>query len=241
MRASRKWSVIAAAVPLFIAGAAVGCVPETGPGPVVTTTTTAVPVGPVVLSEGHADAFALELDGADLELQVHAEGATEEDEEVAYDPADVILQAVPESETTVPSDPAFSFLGTAGAPVWILPNTETDGLLTPGWAAEDIDAGLVAGDSLDLRIQSITGPGTLHVYDVDEFGAPEVIVDSTASFPQTIQLATPSHTHAFWGFSAEGTYTITADAVGSLVDSTPLASGLKTFTFVVGPYPALAP
>ncbi len=237
MRRTHRRIATAIVAPLLMTLGSVGCVPEPNPGPTTTTTTT-VPAGPVVLSEGHADAFALELDGDDLELQVHAEGATEEDPEVAYDPADVVLQAVPEAETTVPSDPAFAFLGAAGAPTWILPDTETEGLLAPGWAAEDIDAGLVTGDSLDLRIQSISGPGTVHVYDVDEFGVPDVIVDSGASFPQTITVATPSHTHAFWAFSAEGTYTITADAVGSLLDGTPLSTGVKTFTFVVGPYSA---
>jgi len=186
----------------------------------------------VVLSEGHVDAFGVAVEDGEFFVHIH-----DEENDVEYLPSQAILQAKPETETTVPAGPNFGFLGTPGSPVWVLPQTETPGVLYAGWASEEIAPGVLLGDVLNWNLISVSGPGSFAVYNTDGFGVPTVIFDSDNSLPQQTTFPAGAHVHGNWAFSAAGTYTINFSATGSLADSTPLDSGPKAFTFVVGPYP----
>ncbi|MET7548507.1 hypothetical protein ACWGN9_19710 [Streptomyces sp. NPDC055775] len=48
------------------------------------------------------------------------------------------LHVKPEAETTVPSNAAFSFLGSPGDPLWIPPQSSSPDLLYAGWAAHEV-------------------------------------------------------------------------------------------------------
>lgn len=186
---------------------------------------------PTLINVGHVDAVDVELEDGELGILVHDEVA-----DVEYDPATVVLQAAPGTETTVPADPAYSFLGAPGAPVWILPQVQDPALLWLGWGAEEIEPGALIGDEVNWRLTDVDGPGTMAIYTVDGFGAPTVIFDSNDGLPDATTIAAGGDVHANWGFSAEGRYTITVEVDGTLPDSTPVASGPVELDLVVGSY-----
>jgi surface-anchored protein len=181
----------------------------------------------VVLAQGHVDAVDIAYEDGSLELHVHDETV---DPSVERDPADVVLRALPGAETTVPDDPAYRFLGRAGAPVWVLPETENPELLWAGLSTEDMDA----GGSVTLKLCSVRGPGALSVFTTDPLGAPTVLANSGDGTPDRLALATGTHEHVNWGFTRTGTYRATFQATATLADGTRVSSAPATYTFQVG-------
>jgi surface-anchored protein len=219
-----------------LALALVACTPPPGGGggSPTTTSTTTTTVPKHVMSVGHADMFAVRLDGGSLDVVIEDDsGPTPVDR----DPARTILHARPESQTSVPNPPgAFSFLGTGGATVWILPQVQNPSLLWPGASTEEIPTGALQGNApVSWTVLSVSGPGGFHVFQSGAFGAPQMWFTSGAAFPQTKQLGVPSHVHFNWAFGAVGTYTVVMRANATLADGTPVSSGPVTYTFRVGP------
>ena len=76
----------------------------------------------------------------------------------------MIFVVKPQAKATVPSDPAFAFLGAAGSPVWILPQIEGDGQGATFHFRGDSDAMIVRGliavlqNDCDLINMSYGGP-----------------------------------------------------------------------------------
>jgi surface-anchored protein len=190
---------------------------------------TATPV--VVLSTGHVDAVDVHYEEGELELHVHDETV---DPSVERDPADVVFRVLPGARTTVPSDPAYAFLGRAGAPVWILPETQDPDLLWPGLSTEEIEPGVFAGDTVTLKLWRVRGPGALSVFTTDAFGTPTVLANSGDGTPDQVTLTTGGHRHVNWGFTRAGTYKAVVQAAGTLADGTRVVSDPAVYTFQVG-------
>jgi surface-anchored protein len=206
-------------------GMVAACAPSPTPPP--------PPPAPHVISAGHADVFEVTVSGSALSVQIEDESAVPT---VYRNPAQTLLQVKPTAQTSVPSPAgAFSFLGAAGAPVWILPQVQNPTLLWPGTSTERIGAGVLQGNSVTWHIDSVSGPGGFHVYTTNGFGVPSVIFTSTAAFPQSTTLGVPTHAHHNWAFGATGTYTVAMRATATLAGGTPVTSGPVTYTFRVGP------
>lgn len=185
----------------------------------------------VVLSQGHVDAVDVHYEDGELELHVHDETV---DPGVERDPADVVFRVLPGAQTTVPADPAYRFLGQAGAPVWILPEAQDPDLLWPGLSTEELEAGVFAGDQVALTLRRVRGPGALSVFTTDAFGAPTVLANSGDGTPDRLTLATGGHQHVNWGFTRAGTYKAVFQASGTLADGTRVVSDPAVYTFQVG-------
>lgn len=219
---------------------AAACVP---PPPTTTTTTTTVPEPcvPEVLEQGEVDAPSVELHDGELEVFVlvpeegHDHGGEhghEHGEEL--DPACAILKAKDAAEIAVPADPAFSFLGAEGDPVWVLPQTESPELLYLGYSTEEIAAGVLEGDELTFSMVDVDGPGELIVYSVDEFGTPSVLFDSSATLPQAATIAAGEHVHINWAFTERGDYSVSWEFAGTPVGGEAVTSGPVEFNYQVG-------
>ncbi len=185
----------------------------------------------VVLSQGHVDAVDVHYEDGELELHVHDETV---DPSVERDPAEVVFRVLPGARTTVPADPAYRFLGSPGAPVWVLPQEQVPGLLWPGLSTEEIEPGVFAGDRVTLTLWRVRGPGALSVFTTDAFGAPTVLADSGDGTPDRLTLATGGHQHVNWGFTRPGTYKAVVQASGTLADGTRVVSDPAVHTFQVG-------
>jgi surface-anchored protein len=201
-----------------VAAVAIGCVPEPAP----------TPTEPVVLWSGHVDGPGIGFEDGEWDLHVH-----DHDTEAEYEPDEVVLGVAAEAETTVPADPAYAFLGDAGDAAWILPKGHVHGLLSLGYAAEEIEDGVLAGDELTLSLLAVDGPGSFALYDTDGLGVPTVVFDSDDALPQSLPVAAGAHVHANWAFSAPGTYTVTYEANGTPAGGSPVSSGPVEYTFEV--------
>jgi surface-anchored protein len=198
---------------------------------VATVALAAAPAGagvrPVVISQGHVDVLDIGYEEGELEMAVH-------DANGEHDPDDVLLVALPEARTTVPDDPAYGFLGDPGDPVWVLPEVADPGLLFPGLSAEEIETGVFAGDTVGLRLVRVSGPGDVAAFGSDEFGAPEVVFDSSDGLPDRTDVSVASHVHQSWAFERPGTYRLTFAASGRLAaDGTRVGSDRATVVFEV--------
>ncbi|QIQ01074.1 choice-of-anchor M domain-containing protein [Streptomyces liangshanensis] len=185
---------------------------------------------PITLSAGHVDVVDIAYEDGALELGLHDETTGTP---VERDPAEVTLRVKPEARTQVPANRAYAFLGAAGAPVWILPQTSNPNLLFAGWAAHEVPTGVFQNNSVRLTLASVSGPADVSVYDVT-LGTPVKKFDSGDGLPDTVVATAGEHHHTNWAFEAAGTYTLTFRASGTLTDGTTVTSAPVAYHFTVG-------
>jgi surface-anchored protein len=186
---------------------------------------------PFVLDEGHVDGFAVAVDDGEFDLHVHDDVYG-----VERSPAETVLHARPGSQTSIPANPAYSFLGAAGADIWVLPQVQDSDLLWLGWETEEIPTGILQGNALQWKLMEVDGPGSFHIFTTGALGQPTVLFDSDDGLPDTVSLPVGTHAHGNWTFGAPGQYTVTFQAIGTLADGTPLDSGPVDYTLTVGQY-----
>jgi surface-anchored protein len=185
----------------------------------------------VVLDKGHVDVVDVEYANSAFELHVHDETV---EPGVERDPSDVLFRALPKAKTSVPDDPNYSFLGTPGSPVWVLPQVQDADLLFPGLATEEVPTGVFVDDQVSLKLCAISGPGKASVFTTDAFGAPTVLLDSGDGLPDRTDLSVGGHQHANWAFTKAGTYRLTFSVSGQLASTgQTVTSGHADFTFRV--------
>ncbi|WP_147472603.1 choice-of-anchor M domain-containing protein [Streptomyces triticirhizae] len=190
---------------------------------------TASAAAPTVISTGHVDVVGVELEDGAFHVHVH-----DEENGVEYEPADVVLAALPGSAYTVPSDTCYSFLGEAGDTVYRLPQTQNPDLLWAGFSAH-IDAGVLQNDTFTLSLESVTGPGDVSVYQDGLCAADSRFFDSGDGIDgaDATELDAHSHVHANWAFTEPGSYTVSFTVSGTLADGTAVPSVTEDYTFSV--------
>lgn len=193
MRTIVKLSAVAAAAAAVLAVSAAPATAETQ-------------TGITVLDRGHVDVFGLAYEDGALDLHVH-----DGENDVEYAPSDVLLKANNEAKTTVPA--GYDFLGQPGSNVWILPDSDVEGLLFAGWGAEEIVPGDFVDDSLTLTVHDAQGRGDVALYTVDDLGAANVLFDSDEG-AGSWEATAGSHGHMNWGFTKSGLYKFTVEAEG---------------------------
>lgn len=186
----------------------------------------------VTISQGHVDAIDVDWTGTALTLDIRDATVTPA---VDRSPADVVLNAVSASRTTVPASAGYAFLGSPGDPVWILPQTQASGVLWPGLNTEGVPSGALQGNNMTLRLVSVSGPADFSVYTTNSFGQPTVWFDSGNGLPDTRTLTINSHAHANWAFEAAGTYTVKFEVTARNAGGAAVTTGQKTYTFTVQP------
>ena len=188
---------------------------------------------PVVLSAGHVDAVDVAYEDGDLEIGVHDETV---EPDVEREPGDVVFLVKNAAKTTVPADPAYGFLGAAGKPVWILPEVQNENLLWPGLAAEEIETGVFAGDTVSVQVEKVTGSGRFAIFTENAVGTPQVLVNSGDGLPDAVTLDAGTHRHVSWAFQKAGVYCVTIRVTAKLADSgATVTSEPAVYTFVVQP------
>jgi surface-anchored protein len=191
--------------------------------------------GQVVLSGGHADIGIGYEDGV-WDLHVHVEDPPPG---VEYEPDEVWLQVNAAAEITIPDLPAYSFLGDAGDPLWVLPRSEQEGVLFLGIGAEELDPEEWLG-SIGLSLKAVEGPGHFFVWDTGVFGEVTVLMNSRDGVDgsDSLSLIPGSHGHFNLGFSAPGEYRISFEAGATHVENGFSLSGPVEYQFLVVPEPS---
>jgi len=187
-----------------------------------------------VLSRGHVDVGAAFEDNA-WDLHIHDEEGGAE-----YAPSEAILQLGLAARTTIPADPRFSFLGSAGSLTYILPQVENPELLFLGIGAEEVEDGVFQNNEFTFSLRAFTGPGQFALYTTDGFGNPSLFMSTADGLGDgdSVRAFAGAHTDYNWAFSAPGDYALGFEARGLLAGGETVASGLVDFHFTVVPEPS---
>ncbi|MFI6035965.1 choice-of-anchor M domain-containing protein [Streptomyces sp. NPDC051315] len=184
------------------------------------------PVPAHVIDDGHLDLAARPVDGK-LRFQVK-QGTSQSHQ--WHEPGRTVLHVRPAALRRITE--GFGFLGTVGAPVWWLPESQVDGLLWPGWNTEEYRAADVDGP-ITYRLDKVQGPGAVTMFNPGSLGAVDIAFDSGDGLPDSYALTAGRHSHFVWTFAAEGVYRTTFTVGATLADGTKV-SDTETLAWVVG-------
>ncbi|MFI1714545.1 TIGR03773 family transporter-associated surface protein [Streptomyces litmocidini] len=182
-----------------------------------------------VLEEGHVDIAARVVDG---KLQIQVKDGTVAGKTTWREPSSVELHVKPAAKKRIPAGNAFSFLGRAGDPVWLLDQVQQEGLLWPGWSTDNVEAGALKG-GVKFALAKAEGPGGFALYTYDGLAGANVLFDSKDGVPDTIDVPADTHAHGGWAFSGEGVHRLTVSMTGTLANGS-ATTDTETLTFVVG-------
>ncbi|MFC0111657.1 TIGR03773 family transporter-associated surface protein [Kibdelosporangium aridum] len=174
---------------------------------------------PKVIADGHIDMGPRFVDGKwTVQIRDDTVSPTE-----WRDLSDVVVQVPDAAKTQIPSDAVYGFLGVAGSPVWLLPQVQRPGVVWPGWNTQDPEVVAKVGREVTWRLGGVRGPGTFVLFLSGNFGAPQVIFDSSKPYPQETGIEANTHVHGNWAFSAPGTYLLDIEMTGTANDGKALA------------------
>lgn len=192
--------------------------------------------GARVLEAGHVDMGPRLVDGQ-WRFLVHDDVAKADATATSVwrHPDRTVLRVTDAAQLTVPDDPAYGFLGApAGAPVWVVPQTQDPEVVWLGWNTQDPDVMATIDRGVTLSLTGVQGPGTVSVYlQSGSFGEPQVLWDSRTTEPQPVWVDVNTHTHANWVFTQPGVYLLRLTAEADLVDGS-TASDTQVLRFAVG-------
>ena len=187
--------------------------------------------GRIEISAGHVD-MGPHFNNGRFELMLHDDhGETP----VWRSLDEVIYRGSDKAILEVPNDPRYSFVGApAGSKVYVIPQTETKGVIWPGWNTQDPQLVSKLNRGVNLTLEQVSGPGTFSLYlENGNFSAPQVLWSSTKSEPQKLWVEKNTHTHANWVFTAPGEYLLKVTASAELSDGSTV-SDTRYLKFAVG-------
>ncbi len=181
----------------------------------------------VVIADGHVDAPAVRLVGGRLGVAVR-DGRTPTS--VWRSPNTVVLRVTDRARATVPA--GMGFIAPRGTTVWMVPQTQRAGVLWAGWSTETIRPAQIRGP-IAWRLDRVTGPGRMVLFQTGSFGARRVLFTSAARMPQRRVIPAGVHQHGNWVFTRKGVYrlqfTVTATTAAGV-----RRAATTTFTYRVG-------
>ncbi|MEV6417321.1 choice-of-anchor M domain-containing protein [Kribbella sp. NPDC051718] len=184
--------------------------------PIAITAVPAPPTAQVVIAAGHVDLGPRFVDGK-WTIQVRDDTG----DPVVWRPLEnVVVQATDQAELSVPADPAYEFLGKAGAKVWVIPQVQKAGVVWPGWNTQDPEVAQRVDREVTWSLDGVDGPGTFTLFLNSDFGKPAPVFDSRKPFPQETGIDVNTHVHGNWTFSAPGTYLLDITMTAKLTDGT---------------------
>ena len=186
--------------------------------------------GRTVIRQGHVDMGPKMVDGR-WQLMLRDDQA----EPVWRYPSDVVFAVSEEARLPKPDDPRYEFVdAAAGHEVYVVPQTEAEGIVWPGWSTQDPAVQEVLGTGAHLTLEGVEGPGQMTLYlENGDFSAPQLLWDSSVEREQDIWVPTNTHTHANWVFTEPGAYAVTVRAHATLRDGTEV-SDTEKLLFAVG-------
>ena len=199
-----------------------------------------------VYASGHCDLCADYEDGAmALHYHFHAEspGKDESGNTLVgeYEPASLCTRVSDATKTTMSENPQYAFLGApVGSNVWVLSQNNVSNQPYLGFGTEELDDEQFP-NGVAYKLISASGPGQFSMWMNDAFGNPieywatsNGITDKDGNLTDVYAQAALAHSHANWGFTAEGVYTVRMQLSGTPADHATVSSEIETFTFLVG-------
>ena len=190
-----------------------------------------VGTGRTEISSGHVDMGPRFTDGK-FQLMIHDDHAAtpiwRSVDDVLYRGSDAALRQVPD-------DDRYSFVGAQpGEQVYVIPQTETKGVVWPGWTTQDPGLVQKTPRGVTLTLEQVQGPGQFTLYlENGNFSKPQVLWDSSKHEPQDIWVEKNTHTHANWVFTKPGAYLLKVTARAELADGS-VVSDTRFMKFAIG-------
>lgn len=151
----------------------------------------------------------------------------------------VIFVVKEQARLTLPAGTPF---GDAGAPFWILPQSQNPNLLYLGINVERVPSGIFSGP-VSIQLKRLESPGYFMVWQATGPGQYNIRINTRdgISASDNFQPLIGAHEHLNWGFSSTGIYCATFQATGQrLGESMNITSPEGTFVFQVLPLPPAA-
>lgn len=189
---------------------------------------------PIELTQGHLDLRLVPSADGGVTLAIKDDSLTSEKKSVLREPSSVTL-AVPHSALMRRNEqmkaPAFDFLGPVGTQNYVLPETQADSLVWPGFSTEGIDYATYP-QGIDYEVTLADGPANGVVSFVTTAGVGnEVNVRIRTNDPAARRIRTTesTHLHGAWIFSQPGVYRLSVRATSAGKE----IARAKTLTFAV--------
>lgn len=195
-----------------------------------------IPDDAVTVDDGHFD-FGVQVEGGALLSRVKDDRA---DPPVWRQPSRTIFRIDETAALTVPDNPAFSFLGEAGATVWGIGQTQADGIPWLGWNTQHPSAVEAIDKGTQWTLDSVDGPGHLFVYQTGSFGSLTKVFGTASDWPRATTIPANTHAHGTWSFTEPGVYHVTTTHRATL-KSGGIVTSQETVTFLVGPCASAPP
>jgi len=167
-----------------------------------------------------ADRVRLTVEHVDLRVVYQPEDATnklalvvrDDDHAATYLSNQVALVVAESARLELPGD--IPPLGSAGEPLWILPQTQDPALLYLGLSTEGVSPA-VFPDGVALYLRAVQGPGHAFAWQAG-LGGLEVRFNSRDGCDDSDRIAMPAGSHAHWnfGFTSNGVYELVFEVQG---------------------------
>ncbi len=177
-----------------------------------------------IWSEGHGDIGSHYEGGSWRWSMIHDE-----------DPADYIVSIDNHGKLQIPDSSLFSFLGNPGENVWVISQSNTQGVPFLGMSS-DTPAGVFQNNRLNVRLAEVEGPGEFYMWTTSGAGQIDILMNSSNGLDDSdvINMPAPGHLHQNWGFTSPGTYMLAFQSSGTLQsNSETTLSEVQPFEFAV--------
>ena len=130
--------------------------------------------------------------------------------------ADEYAVRIPEAARLEIPD-GFDVFGAAGSSLWILPQSQTPGLLYLGISAEGLPRDVVTGPVF-LRLVGFQGAGDFFAWQSDGLGSVEVVLSTRDGITDSDRLSIPvgGHAHYNFGFTSNGVHEVLLQVVAGV-------------------------
>ncbi len=146
-----------------------------------------------------------------------------------------VLRLTDAAIVAVPDDPAYAFVGAApGEPVHVVSQTQNPDVVWVGWNTQDPEVMQRVDRGATMTLLGVDGPGKVTMYlQSGNFGAPQVLWDSTVAKRQPVWIDVNTHTHANWVFTEPGVYLFHVEIAADLIGGEQVAD-VADLRFAVG-------
>lgn len=167
--------------------------------------------GDAVISAGHVDLGTMFVDG---ELTMLARDDSQEPP-VWRELDDVVLQVSDAAKQTLPESGEFDFTGAgAGEDVWVIPQTEVQGVPWLGWNTQAPSLLERSSNGVSLEFGGHEGDGEFSLFlQPGGFHEPQLLWTSRVDGTQPMWVEPNTHTHANWVFTEPGVHLVGVRAV----------------------------
>lgn len=191
-----------------------------------------IPAGtPHVFDHGHAD-LGMRLDGGKLDVQLRDDA---EEKPVWRVLDDVVFDVSDKAKQQLPSDGGYEFTGAQpGQEVWVLPQTEVQGVPWLGWNTQSPALIAQANRGVTMEYLGHQGPGQMSMFlQAGGFEKPQELWNSAQPTPQDLWVDLNTHTHANWVFTEPGVHRVAMGVRVKMKDGSE-KTATKVLNFAVG-------